>query len=81
MHTALYVWNIIDECLWSGLIFNFQYLLRNGITEISRDNFSYSTKIKVGDFYEARDGPEVSVSTCFIDSMFLKDRFTVNLAC
>ncbi|XP_044073969.1 bromodomain adjacent to zinc finger domain protein 2B-like isoform X3 [Siniperca chuatsi] len=35
-----------------------KYLLRNGITEISRDNFSFSTKIKVGDFYEAREGPE-----------------------
>nr|XP_014264504.2 bromodomain adjacent to zinc finger domain protein 2B isoform X3 [Maylandia zebra] len=35
-----------------------KYLIRNGITEISRDNFSFSTKIKVGDFYEAREGPE-----------------------
>ncbi|XP_056145592.1 bromodomain adjacent to zinc finger domain protein 2B-like isoform X2 [Lampris incognitus] len=35
-----------------------KYLSRNGITEISRDNFSFSTKIKVGDFYEAREGPE-----------------------
>ncbi|XP_041662878.1 bromodomain adjacent to zinc finger domain protein 2B isoform X2 [Cheilinus undulatus] len=35
-----------------------KYLLRNGISEISRDNFSFSTKIKVGDFYEAREGPE-----------------------
>ncbi|XP_040003786.1 bromodomain adjacent to zinc finger domain protein 2B-like isoform X3 [Xiphias gladius] len=35
-----------------------KYLLRNGITEISRDNFSFSTKIKVGDFYEARERPE-----------------------
>ncbi|XP_053184463.1 bromodomain adjacent to zinc finger domain protein 2B-like [Scomber japonicus] len=35
-----------------------KYLLRNGITELSRDNFSFSTKIKVGDFYEAREGPE-----------------------
>uniref|UniRef100_A0A8C9ZYP5 Bromodomain adjacent to zinc finger domain 2B n=1 Tax=Sander lucioperca TaxID=283035 RepID=A0A8C9ZYP5_SANLU len=35
-----------------------KYLLRNGITDISRDNFSFSTKIKVGDFYEAREGPE-----------------------
>ncbi|XP_034549339.1 bromodomain adjacent to zinc finger domain protein 2B isoform X3 [Notolabrus celidotus] len=35
-----------------------KYLLRNGITEISRDNFSFSTKIKVGDFYETREGPE-----------------------
>uniref|UniRef100_A0A672IA59 DDT domain-containing protein n=1 Tax=Salarias fasciatus TaxID=181472 RepID=A0A672IA59_SALFA len=34
------------------------YLVRNGITEISRDNFSFSTKIKVGDFYEAREGSE-----------------------
>ncbi|KAM8856300.1 bromodomain adjacent to zinc finger domain protein 2B-like isoform 2-T4 [Spinachia spinachia] len=35
-----------------------KYLLRNGITEISRDNFSFSTKIHVGDFYETREGPE-----------------------
>ncbi|KAM7380595.1 hypothetical protein PAMP_003878 [Pampus punctatissimus] len=35
-----------------------KYLLRNGITELSRGNFSFSTKIKVGDFYEAREGPE-----------------------
>ncbi|XP_026231800.1 bromodomain adjacent to zinc finger domain protein 2B isoform X3 [Anabas testudineus] len=35
-----------------------KYLVRNGITEISRENFSFSTKIKVGDFYEAREGPE-----------------------
>ncbi|XP_061579577.1 bromodomain adjacent to zinc finger domain protein 2B isoform X2 [Cololabis saira] len=35
-----------------------KYLVRNGITEISRGNFSFSTKIKVGDFYEAREGPE-----------------------
>ncbi|KAK1902813.1 Bromodomain adjacent to zinc finger domain protein 2B [Dissostichus eleginoides] len=35
-----------------------KYLLRNGITEISRDNFSFSTKIQVGDFYEAREGQE-----------------------
>uniref|UniRef100_A0AAQ4NZ36 Bromodomain adjacent to zinc finger domain 2B n=1 Tax=Gasterosteus aculeatus aculeatus TaxID=481459 RepID=A0AAQ4NZ36_GASAC len=35
-----------------------KYLLRNGITEISRDNFSFSTKIQVGDFYETREGPE-----------------------
>ncbi|XP_047457043.1 bromodomain adjacent to zinc finger domain protein 2B isoform X3 [Mugil cephalus] len=35
-----------------------KYLVRNGITEITRDNFSFSTKINVGDFYEAREGPE-----------------------
>uniref|UniRef100_A0A3P8TR78 Bromodomain adjacent to zinc finger domain 2B n=1 Tax=Amphiprion percula TaxID=161767 RepID=A0A3P8TR78_AMPPE len=35
-----------------------KYLVRNGITEITRDNFSFSTKIKVGDFYEAREGPK-----------------------
>lgn len=39
-----------------------QYLLRNGVAEISRDNFSFSTKIKVGDFYEAREAPEVNVA-------------------
>ncbi|XP_055005883.1 bromodomain adjacent to zinc finger domain protein 2B [Boleophthalmus pectinirostris] len=35
-----------------------KYLLRNGITEISRENFSFSTKIHLGEFYKARDGPE-----------------------
>uniref|UniRef100_A0A096M282 Bromodomain adjacent to zinc finger domain 2B n=1 Tax=Poecilia formosa TaxID=48698 RepID=A0A096M282_POEFO len=35
-----------------------KYLVRHGITEISRDNFSFSTKVKVGNFYEGREGPE-----------------------
>ncbi|XP_027877716.1 bromodomain adjacent to zinc finger domain protein 2B-like isoform X3 [Xiphophorus couchianus] len=35
-----------------------KYLVRHGITEISRDNFSFSTKIKIGNFYEGREGPE-----------------------
>ncbi|XP_059560309.1 bromodomain adjacent to zinc finger domain protein 2B isoform X16 [Myotis daubentonii] len=35
-----------------------KYLSRNGIMDISRDNFSFSAKIRVGDFYEARDGPQ-----------------------
>ncbi|KAL2081458.1 hypothetical protein ACEWY4_023311 [Coilia grayii] len=35
-----------------------KYLARNGICDITRDNFSFSAKIKIGDFYEAREGPE-----------------------
>ncbi|KAM4560828.1 bromodomain adjacent to zinc finger domain protein 2B [Fundulus diaphanus] len=35
-----------------------KYLVRHGITDISRDNFSFSTKIKVGNFYEGREGPK-----------------------
>ncbi|XP_032494390.1 bromodomain adjacent to zinc finger domain protein 2B isoform X14 [Phocoena sinus] len=35
-----------------------KYLSRNGIMDISRDNFSFSAKIRLGDFYEARDGPQ-----------------------
>ncbi|XP_023806546.1 bromodomain adjacent to zinc finger domain protein 2B isoform X3 [Oryzias latipes] len=35
-----------------------KYLIRYGITEISRHHFSLSAKVKVGDFYEARDGPQ-----------------------
>ncbi|KAK0146482.1 Bromodomain adjacent to zinc finger domain protein 2B [Merluccius polli] len=35
-----------------------KYLSRNSITEITRDNFSFSTKIKVGDFYEVKEGPK-----------------------
>ncbi|KAK2516203.1 hypothetical protein Q9233_013903 [Columba guinea] len=40
-----------------------KYLSRNGIMDISRDNFSFSAKIGVGDFYEARDGPQSLCST------------------
>ncbi|XP_062861932.1 bromodomain adjacent to zinc finger domain protein 2B isoform X2 [Trichomycterus rosablanca] len=35
-----------------------KYLTRNGIKDITRDNFSFSSKIKVGEFYEIREGPE-----------------------
>ncbi|XP_064881399.1 bromodomain adjacent to zinc finger domain protein 2B-like isoform X10 [Oncorhynchus nerka] len=35
-----------------------KYLSRNGISGITRDNFSFSAKIMVGDFYEAREGPQ-----------------------
>eukprot|EP00063_Salmo_salar_P044802 XP_014019637.1 PREDICTED: bromodomain adjacent to zinc finger domain protein 2B isoform X18 [Salmo salar] len=35
-----------------------KYLSRNGISDITRDNFSFSAKIRVGDFYEAREGPQ-----------------------
>ncbi|XP_060786081.1 bromodomain adjacent to zinc finger domain protein 2B isoform X3 [Neoarius graeffei] len=35
-----------------------KYLARNGISEITRDHFSFSAKIRVGNFYEAREGPE-----------------------
>ncbi|XP_058643198.1 bromodomain adjacent to zinc finger domain protein 2B isoform X2 [Onychostoma macrolepis] len=35
-----------------------KYLTRNGISNITRDHFSFSAKIKIGDFYEARDGPQ-----------------------
>ncbi|XP_035382449.1 bromodomain adjacent to zinc finger domain protein 2B isoform X3 [Electrophorus electricus] len=33
-----------------------KYLSRYGITDITRDNFSFSAKIRVGDFCEAREG-------------------------
>ncbi|XP_066542422.1 bromodomain adjacent to zinc finger domain protein 2B isoform X2 [Hoplias malabaricus] len=35
-----------------------KYLARNGISDITRDHFSFSAKIRVGDFYEAREGQE-----------------------
>ncbi|XP_061743398.1 bromodomain adjacent to zinc finger domain protein 2B isoform X12 [Nerophis ophidion] len=35
-----------------------KYLSRYGISGITRDNFSFSAKIRVGDFYEAREGPQ-----------------------
>ncbi|XP_069717838.1 bromodomain adjacent to zinc finger domain protein 2B isoform X10 [Phaenicophaeus curvirostris] len=42
-----------------------KYLSRNGIMDITRDNFSFSAKIGVGDFYEARDGPQ-GVQWCLL---------------
>ncbi|KAK3579708.1 hypothetical protein CHS0354_025743 [Potamilus streckersoni] len=33
-----------------------RYLDRNGVTEFGRDNFSFNTKVNVGEFYEARQG-------------------------
>ncbi|XP_025893949.1 bromodomain adjacent to zinc finger domain protein 2B isoform X2 [Nothoprocta perdicaria] len=42
-----------------------KYLSRNGVMDISRDNFSFSAKIGVGDFYEARDGPQ-GVQWCLL---------------
>lgn len=42
-----------------------QYLAKHGMSDITRDHFSFSAKIKVGDFYEARDGPQVISSMCF----------------
>uniref|UniRef100_UPI00358DF521 bromodomain adjacent to zinc finger domain protein 2B isoform X3 n=1 Tax=Myxine glutinosa TaxID=7769 RepID=UPI00358DF521 len=35
-----------------------KYLSRNRISNITRDNFSFSTKMRVGDFYETREGPQ-----------------------
>ncbi|XP_057192317.1 bromodomain adjacent to zinc finger domain protein 2B isoform X1 [Triplophysa rosa] len=35
-----------------------KYLTKHGISDIARDHFCFSAKIKVGDFYEARDGPQ-----------------------
>ncbi|KAM3876584.1 bromodomain adjacent to zinc finger domain protein 2B [Diretmus argenteus] len=35
-----------------------KYLSRNGVSGITRGNFSFSAKIRVGDFYEAREGPQ-----------------------
>lgn len=48
-----------------------QYLIRNGISNITRDHFSFSAKIKVGDFYEARDGPQVRCSTVYYSFTWL----------
>ncbi len=43
-----------------------QYLTRNGIRDVTRDHFSFSAKIKLGDFYEARDGPQVISSVALV---------------
>ena len=42
----------------------FQYLDRNGITDLSRANFTFSTKVCVGEFYETilANGPQGHVS-------------------
>uniref|UniRef100_S4RSF4 Bromodomain adjacent to zinc finger domain 2B n=1 Tax=Petromyzon marinus TaxID=7757 RepID=S4RSF4_PETMA len=35
-----------------------KFLTRNRITDINRQSFSFSAKMRVGDFYEAREGPQ-----------------------
>ena len=38
----------------------FQYLDRHAITDLSRENFTFNTKVNVGQFYEIRDKQVVS---------------------
>ena len=45
----------------------FQYLHRNNISELCRDHFSFSPKVHVGEFLEAREcgTDNVSRSVCY----------------
>lgn len=38
----------------------FQYLERNNIKEFGRENFSFNTRVKVGQFFEGQAGTAVS---------------------
>lgn len=40
----------------------FQYLERNNIKEFGRENFSFNTRVKVGQFFEGQAGTAVSAS-------------------
>ena len=42
-----------------------QYLARNQISDLTRDNFTFNTKVNVGDVYEIRSGETVSVMLYF----------------
>jgi len=44
-------------------IFYFQYIERNGVTDLGRGHFSFNTKVNVGEFYEARVNGGENVST------------------
>ncbi|XP_072105815.1 bromodomain adjacent to zinc finger domain protein 2A-like isoform X1 [Mobula birostris] len=35
-----------------------KYLIRNGITELSREHFSFSPRMNVGEFFEMKESPE-----------------------
>lgn len=41
--------------------FCFQYLKKHTDSLVSREHFSFSPRMPVGDFYEERESPEVSV--------------------
>lgn len=45
--------------------FYLQYLERNGITDLTRENFTFSSKYNIGDFMEARHGENVSFA-CYV---------------
>ena len=38
--------------LINGLKLLLQYMEKNDITDLTRENFTFSNKVKVGDFYE-----------------------------
>lgn len=53
------------------IIMFLQYLERNNIKEFGRENFSFNTRVKVGQFFEGQAGTAVS-GTCLFVSAFIK---------
>ena len=53
VHFYLY----IDAKYYEVLIFSpAQYIERNNISEVTRDNFSFSSKLVVGEYYDSNSG-------------------------
>ena len=54
-----------------------QYLERTDITDLTRENFTFSTKVKVGDFLQAQPGAGENVSS--LDIMYIILSLVYNL--
>ena len=51
------------------LLFVPQYLSKNGITDVTLDNFSFSTKLHIGEFLECKEVCDFNLNTKSITSV------------
>lgn len=55
-----------------------QYLNRHQDTAVTREHFSFSPRMPVGDFYEERDSTEVCEFIVFADRSFIINTYSNN---
>ena len=68
----------VGLCHFYSRLFTFQYLDKNGITDLARENFTYSLRVNVGEFLEATVTPPDSSVSIFIYIKFHNGRELIN---
>ena len=68
----------VGLCHFYSRLFTFQYLDKNGITDLARENFTYSLRVNVGEFLEATVTPPDSSVSIFIHIKFHNGRELIN---